>query len=1087
VENHDQFLALPFLKAHCMHPALLAAFVLNSLPVYLYPQTALPDVSWPTHATIVVPRGDVPRGEELVLLENGRPISAQFEVASRWPDGSAKWIHAHGAFRYAAGKPATYAFAHPKTLPAEIPKSPLTVRDTPDGIDIDTGVVKLRIPRPFVGIALLEQNGKPIVSGEGGPHVVDGEGTLWHARHDRDAKIEIEEQGPARITIKASGYYQTPTPRADAFCRFTTRITAFADSALVKIDHATTFSDDMKKHAVAELAFKFSLPGATSFVSSTHKGTFSDKLQAAYLAQLTDDRVYRIAQFGPDAERDIRHQGDFERSSGWFCEQVGDANLALLAKDFWQKCPKEVKLGRDELVYYAWPKHGDLAPSDPSATLLHNLYKFKCFQSGKLLSSTLPDDYYQALVEQEDTTECKPEFARANNLHGVSLRNEFALVVVPSQHQAAPTEYLEKFQQLYLQNPTARVSPNAVATSGALGPVAAAGRDFAAVEQTVVDGLLGYLGSIPRYGDYGWTIYGNAHHEEFMDYSVDGRRVGRPSIHRVWNNCHYQHVSTAWQVWGLNGDARTLQLARLCTDNYASIGQVRFDKQWAESDPADPKRRPSVKFHHPGAFYHCKGLVPWGGRDYGMETLDVDAGLTGHWPDPTALLYAWLFDADRWSKDGYELWLAEVKFPNSGTRREINHTFVQAINAYDYAPDDKTLECINGMLHGTGSNFGLLGLPILQQQPGPIWNPTWLSRAYEMFPDDQELRDFIVKSADEINISDSGIFTIALSVTAWEITRDTKYLLRHAGTIQRMRNKLFQDPTGRWQNYSQAPGPPGDGFFALQWHRYAKALRDSGIGLPKAPTEFGHYLSATTRYDNAEDIAARGTRVLILGPSDAKESPRTLTIDASPVLVGDLPVSSMMFLNPAGQPLWKEPKTNFGPPQSVRVHRPTSWHVWRQVHPGPVTAGLHTLVWGSHAIGIHQGLAGGLPECQILRNVKTPDWTEPITYVCRLTQGWLVPTSNAQTTLKCTAYGRLAGTHISVKPQQGKSIDRWLVSGESIEIPLSPEEGPWYLNIFGDGESSTRVEVHSTIGMPLLYGANLEHVQQIKQVILPRS
>jgi hypothetical protein len=1070
-----------------MHPALLAVFALSNLPVYLYPQTALPDVAWPTHATIVVPQGQIASGQQMYLLENGQPMSAQFDVAARWPDGSPKWIHAHGTFRYNGGKPATYAFAHAETLPAAIPKSPLSIRDGPDGIHIDTGAIKLLIPRPFVGIALLEQNGKPIVSGEGGPHVVDGDGTVWHTKYDRQAKIEIEQQGPAQITVKASGYYQTPTPRADAFCRFTTRITAFAGSALVKIDHATTFADDMKKHAVAELAFKFALPGATSFVSSTHQGTFSDKLPAAYLAQLTNDRLYRIAQTGPDAERDIRHQGDYERSVGWFCEQVGDANLALLTKDFWQKCPKEVKLGRDELVYYAWPKHGDLAPPDPTATLLHNLYKFKCFHSGKLLSSNLPDEFYQALVEQEDTTECKPEFAKAANLHGVSLRNEFALLVVPPEQNAAPLDYLEKFQRLYVQNPTARVSPNAVASSGAFGPVAAAGQDFAAVERTVVSGLLGYLGSIPRYGDYGWAIYGNAHHEEFMDYSVDGRRVGRPSLHRVWNNGHYQHVSTAWQVWGLNGDARMLQLARLCTDNYASIGQVRFDKQWHETDPADPKRRPSVKFHRPGAFYHCKGLIPWGGRDYGMETLDVDADLTGHWPDPTALLYAWLFDADRWSKDGYELWLAEVKFPNSGTRREINHTLVQAMNAYDYAPNEKTLTCIKGMLHGTGSAIGLLGAPLPQQQPGPIWNATWLSRAYELFPDDQTLREYIVKSVDEIGISDSGIFSLALSATAWDITQDARHLQRHAGTIQRMSNKLFQDPTGRWQNYSQSPGPLGDGFFALQWHRFAKALRDSKLGLPAPPTEFGHYLCATTRYDNAEDIAARGTRVLILNPAAAVGQPGKLTIDASPILTGDLPTSSLSLLDPAGQPLWTEPKTNFGPPKAVRVHRPTSWHVWRQDQAGPSVAGLHTLLLGSHAVGIHQGLANGLPECQVLRNAKASNWPEPITYTCRLSQGWLVPTSNGPITLKCAAYGLRDGTYISVKPRQGKPTERWLVSGESIEIALSPAEGPWYLNIFGDGASSARVELNSAIEMPLLYGANLEHVQQIKQVILPSS
>jgi hypothetical protein len=104
----------------------------------------------------------------------------------------------------------------------------------------------------------------------------------------------IEQQGPAQVTVKASGWYQTPEPRDDAFCRFTTRITAFAGSTLVKIDHATTFADDMKKHSVAELAFKLPTAKSTSFSSPTLRGTFSQRFQAVYLAQLTRRSRHQI-------------------------------------------------------------------------------------------------------------------------------------------------------------------------------------------------------------------------------------------------------------------------------------------------------------------------------------------------------------------------------------------------------------------------------------------------------------------------------------------------------------------------------------------------------------------------------------------------------------------------------------------------------------------------------------------------------------------------------------------------------------------------------------------------------------------------
>ncbi len=244
-----------------MPAALLAAFALCNMPLYLYPQQALPEAAWPTHAVVTVPQGWIQPGHKLYVLENGEPMLAQVEVVARWPDGSPKWLHAYGTFRYEGGQPAKYELIRGDGLPEKMPASPLVVRDDAAGIHIDTGAVKLLVPRPFVGISVLSEGDKAVVQGDGGPFVVDGDGTLWQARYDREAEIVVEQQGPARVTVKATGWYQTPEPRADAFCRFTTRITAFAGSPLVKIDHAATFADNMKKHDVAELGFKVALNG----------------------------------------------------------------------------------------------------------------------------------------------------------------------------------------------------------------------------------------------------------------------------------------------------------------------------------------------------------------------------------------------------------------------------------------------------------------------------------------------------------------------------------------------------------------------------------------------------------------------------------------------------------------------------------------------------------------------------------------------------------------------------------------------------------------------------------------------------------
>ncbi len=298
--------------------------------------------------------------------------------------------------------------------------------------------------------------------------------------------------------------------------------------------------------------------------------------------------------------------------------------------------------------------------------------------------------------------------------------------------------------------------------------------------------------------------------------------------------------------------------------------------------------------------------MPWGGRDYGMETLDVDASLIGHWPDPSSLLYAWLFDADRWAKDGFDLWCASVNIPRSGTRREYNTSLVHAITAYEYEPDEETLERIKGMLHGEQNTQGLTSLPLATQHPGPIWEPTWLSRAYELFPDDKKLKEFIVTSADAAPANLAGTWSMALCATAWQITGDKKYLERHAGTLGRMRRRLVQDATGRWQDYGLAPGPGGfDHQFALQWHRFAKALEDAGLQSLALPDEPGHYWCSVTRFDNEDDIRA-GNESLdsTAGARTAREACRRGT----PIVDGRHLRHEPDLVGPGGQVAWRDPR-----------------------------------------------------------------------------------------------------------------------------------------------------------------------------------
>ncbi len=507
----------------CSRPALCA------LPLEVQPQAFIRDASWPSHAVLTLPRGWMKPGETLVLAENGRPVISQAEVAARWPDESPKYIHLYASFRYVDGKPANYEIEKVAAPPPDLPVSPLKVTDHPGGIRIETGRLSLFIPRPFAGLTKVTRQGKTILEGPGGPSLVDERGIAWRAVDDDAAEVVVEQQGPAQVTVKATGWYQTAERRVEPFCRFTTRITAFANSPLVKFDHATTFAADMRKHAISELAFTFATPGVNQFAASSLSGKFNGEAAAAWFAQLASDRLVTIDDSDPSASPQTKLHEAKAASGGWFAAESEHARIVLLAKDFWQKYPKEVKLASGEMVYYAWPRHGELSRLDPAATRLDRVYKFECFLTGRLLDSRLPSDFFSALEAQPDSTECKAVFARAANLEGVSMHNEFALVFLPpGGSEATVAPFLASLQQLYAAQPIATLGPAAIAASGVFGPVVPSGGPFAEVDRAVREGMLGYAHSIERWGDYGWCLYGNAHSDELMNPSAAGVPEGAP-------------------------------------------------------------------------------------------------------------------------------------------------------------------------------------------------------------------------------------------------------------------------------------------------------------------------------------------------------------------------------------------------------------------------------------------------------------------------------------------------------------------------------------------------------------------------------
>jgi hypothetical protein len=529
-----------------------------------------------------------------------------------------------------------------------------------------------------------------------------------------------------------------------------------------------------------------------------------------------------------------------------------------------------------------------------------------------------------------------------------------------------------------------------------------------------------------------------------------------------------------------------LHWARVATDNYASIGQVRYDALRGRVDGRGQHHPgPGVKYHNPGAFWHCKGFVPWGGRDYGMDSNDTDSGLTGHWPDPSALLFAWLIDANRWAKEGYELWLANVKFPSEGARREINTTLVHAITAYEYQPTPDKLAAIRGMVRG------LMSLPLIHQNPGPLWEPTWLSRYHELFPNDAEFNKYLIESADATGARVEGVWSLALCATAYRISKDDKYLRRHDGTLARAARQVFYDPAPdkRWDQYGFGPGPDRDGQFMLQWHRFSAALRDAGIDSLPAPDEPGQYFCGVSRWDNPGDLRARGAKIVIWNDD---QRALELGVDAGTLSGGDIRATALELMSPNGQVALEVPRLpmSAATPKVVRRTRPSTWEVAHEEYAVSSAArGLFTLRFASDEIGVFQPVSRR-PECQVLRNSKTANWPEASWFLAKVTRGHLLPLTRGKIQLTFTAMGRSDGSHIVLQSANDTEIlGRYLRAGDSVSVTLNQRgqpTGPWLLDAFSDHSGFFKLSIAADVDEPLLYGRRLEDLELIRQKLAKR-
>jgi len=209
------------------------------------------------------PRGAVKRGQEFALrTDKGEALPVQSWELAYWPDDSLKWTgHAIGA-----DSGLTEKLVLSPGAPAA-PVQAVSVKESADAIEIDTGVLQVRIAkRGGMIFDSITRGGREIL--RAGQLVA-----LWQDKPELEAagalrqenfsgkisEAAVEQRGPVRAVVKLTGTHKSASGGRE-WLPFTVRLYFHAGGEAVRMIHSFVYDGDEGKDFIHGLGVRFTVP-----------------------------------------------------------------------------------------------------------------------------------------------------------------------------------------------------------------------------------------------------------------------------------------------------------------------------------------------------------------------------------------------------------------------------------------------------------------------------------------------------------------------------------------------------------------------------------------------------------------------------------------------------------------------------------------------------------------------------------------------------------------------------------------------------------------------------------------------------------
>lgn len=315
----------------------------------------------PVTVSIPFARGTLSDPQHLAIRDGGHLLPLQRRVLATWDDGSVKWLLVHLQPDLPGNLDKTMRFEVTDAGTGAQPDTPVTVTETPSGLQVNTGPLSFLVPRDgYLPICDVVLDGEPLWGErpfEGFVLRYDGQEVNTVHGH---VEVEIEEAGPLRAVILVSGKHR----KADGsgYLDLRGRITAYAGKPYVEVEHQFIHTEKEAELSLQGLQLAF-VPQRTA--PSAHialgQGYYRTAIEEAD-ARSADEALEMILDAETMLYQSNEHYVDCFYGDFWVDWRDEQAGLALSIHQAHQNFPKKLRVDGTGITCLLYP---DDAPPSP--------------------------------------------------------------------------------------------------------------------------------------------------------------------------------------------------------------------------------------------------------------------------------------------------------------------------------------------------------------------------------------------------------------------------------------------------------------------------------------------------------------------------------------------------------------------------------------------------------------------------------------------------------------------------------------------------------------------------------------------------